>query len=195
MIILYNRWNYQMFLTWLDVLQSLPLLSGLFQLCIFFCRERKGEVRKLIQLIYMVILKPHKLQASNSVLSAKGLWCNCWHPPSLCPVINASYLTDLHHPEHHWDPTLPPRRQPALLREVLPAIAAWYLGYTHKFLWEEDARQRRGCVRVCVCHLQALAGLLRLPVSAEDHSASVLKSAQLPNKGLSYTQRGPDDGC
>lgn len=34
-----NGWNREMLLTWLDVLQSLPLLSGLFQLHIFLCRE------------------------------------------------------------------------------------------------------------------------------------------------------------
>lgn len=50
---------------------------------------------------------------------------------------------------------------------------------------------RRGCVRVCVCYLQALADPLRLPGSAEDHSASVLKSGQLSNNRLPYIQAGP----
>ena len=124
-----------------------------------------------------------------SINSSNQLWYKGHYLSCSFSVINPLCLT--HATECHWNPVHPPGRQPALLREVLPATAAWYLGYTHKFLWEVEVRQKRGCVRVCVCYLQALADPLRLPGSAEDHSASVLKSGQLSNNRLPYIQAGP----
>lgn len=75
-----------------------------------------------------------------SINSSNQLWYKGHYLSCSFSIINPLCL--MHATECHWNPVHPPGRQPALLREVLPATAAWYLGYTHKPLWEVDVRQR-----------------------------------------------------
>lgn len=126
--------------TWLDVLQSLPLLPGLFQLHIFLCKQQQKEINNSM------------VSTHFSGYSAYMEW-SCTEPMNKeadSHSVSPLCIINFHHQGCHWDHRFPLSRQPSLLWEAGRATNAWYLWHTHKFLWEDDVRRKRRCESISV---------------------------------------------